>query len=814
MMSKFINNIYIYSFDLVVLCDVIFSIISGLICIILILICVAYFTLLERKILGGIQRRRGPNYYGFFGILQPLADAIKLASKDVVIPYKVNILLFLFTPMFTFFISLITWTVAPFGFYESIGDVQYSILFIIAVSSLGAYGVIFSGWSSNSKYSYLGSIRAISQIISYELSFGCVFVLLVFFNSSARLLDLALNQSVIWIGSFLCIFYILFFITGLAETNRIPFDLPEAEAELVAGYNVEYSALFFALFFLAEYSNMLFFAFLSAVCFLGGWFPLFGVFSGSFILAIKIVLQSSVVIWVRGMLPRLRYDQLLDLNWKRFLPLLFGGLIFYTTWFDSCVVYVKYVTIFMASCLIAFVISETIRLWIKATLKQWLLIVIALVYKKATPLLENFRSFSPKFIQNRAYSSHIKHTLQNRRTILLYMKSSIGYYSITFAGLLYAMLLFCMFLSDMQLISTVCISSQENTSEDTISDIIESFNKFYEGAKAMSGFTNLSNIDHKKCLIEFLSRRLIEGNYSPHMSDSEIRYFMEKLELLNNANESSKRGGFLFLLFGTNAKYIHSYFSKVYRNPSLFGVVSIFVYLVLAIVGAYFINYFIKTGADNLVHYLDTCISQYGKYGARSIEQSIYAAIGDFSTFECMFLDDCCISWSESDQRQSNLRLVRSLMEEYYERIHYTNGSICSTDYWIGNVFSIPVKFVCYCMDIEPEGFHLSKTWPWLSSSFDKDWSIVQEGVEFLLDSRIQCGEYRTQLLPEEISFIENHCREYRRWYIGTRSVPFFGSLGTLTGSYLMVEYWPSAARTIVHFIVDVLLKFGPAPSS
>jgi len=309
----------------------ILSFISSLIFLIMILICVAYFTLLERKILGGIQRRRGPNYYGFFGVLQPLADAVKLVSKDVVLPFKVNIFLFLFTPIFTFFISLVTWSVIPFGSCVGIADIKYSILFVIAVSSLGAYGVIFSGWSSNSKYSYLGSIRAISQIISYELSFGCIFLVIVYFNNTARLIDVSINQSVVWLSSFLWILYLIFFVTGLAETNRIPFDLPEAEAELVAGYNVEYSSLFFALFFLAEYSNMLFFTILATICFLGNWFPIFGIFYGPLAIAFKVVFQSSIIVWVRGVLPRLRYDQLLDLNWKRILPLLFGLFIFYVT---------------------------------------------------------------------------------------------------------------------------------------------------------------------------------------------------------------------------------------------------------------------------------------------------------------------------------------------------------------------------------------------------------------------------------------------------------------------------------------------------
>jgi len=297
----------------------------------MILISVAYFTLLERKVLGGIQRRRGPNYFGFFGILQPLGDAVKLLTKDIVLPNKVNIYLFFITPIFTFFISLITWSVIPLSFYSGLIDIKYSILFIIAVSSLGAYGVIFSGWSSNSKYSFLGAIRAISQLISYELSFGCIFLVLVYCNNTARLEDISVNQSSTYLCSFLFMLYLLFFVTGLAETNRIPFDLPEAEAELVAGYNVEYSALFFALFFLAEYSNILFLAIISTVCFLGSWFPIFNLFYGPLSISIKVVFQCIIIVWVRGVLPRLRYDQLLDLNWKSILPLLLGLFLLYVT---------------------------------------------------------------------------------------------------------------------------------------------------------------------------------------------------------------------------------------------------------------------------------------------------------------------------------------------------------------------------------------------------------------------------------------------------------------------------------------------------
>ena len=479
-----------------------------------------------------------------------------------------------------------------------------------------------------------------------------------------------------------------------------------------------------------------------------------------------------------------------------FLIILYFLIIFYF-------IFVKFVTFFMAGCLITFIISETIRLWVKATLTQQLLIVIALAYQK----IEKLHLVSLKFIL-----SYIKYILLIIRVRLLYMKSLIGYYSIIFVSLLYAMLLLCMFLSDMLVISTVCTSSLESTPstpstpDDIISLLIENFNKFYENTKILYGFTNLTERDHKKFLLEFLTKRLVEDNYHTSLSSSEIQDFTEKFEKLNNARcQSCKRGGFLFLLFGTNAKHIHSYFSKVYRNPSLFGVVSIFVYLVLAIIGAYFINYFIKTGADNLVHYLDTCISQYGKYGARSIEQSIYAAIGDFSTFECMFLDDCCISWSESRQRRYNLQVVSRLLKDRYKYNHYNTGSIDPTDYGLGNIVSMPLQLVNYCLGGKVHG-----PWPWFPSEFDEEWDAVMDGTRHLLTIRLHVRDYSPELYPQEIAFIDKHCSECRNWYIYTRSIPFFGCATTVTSSLLLIEFWPSTARVIAHFIVDMLLKLGP----
>lgn len=286
------------------------------------LISVAYFTLAERKILGTIQRRRGPNVIGVYGLLQPLSDGFKLLIKEVVLPSSANKTLFLLAPIITFFISLMGWAVIPYNKYALISDLNIGILYILAISSLGVYGIIISGWSSNSKYAFLGALRSAAQMVSYEISIGFILVTIIINCGSFNLQTIINSQINCWnIITFFPLF-LIFFTSGLAETNRHPFDLPEAEAELVSGYNVEYSAMGFALFSLGEYSNMLLMSSLNIILFLGGWLgPLGMIISGSVWFGLKICIFVILFVWMRAALPRYRYDQLMNLGWKCFLPL-------------------------------------------------------------------------------------------------------------------------------------------------------------------------------------------------------------------------------------------------------------------------------------------------------------------------------------------------------------------------------------------------------------------------------------------------------------------------------------------------------------
>lgn len=293
------------------------------------LIAVAYFTLAERKIMASIQRRKGPNVIGYMGLLQPLADGLKLFVKETILPTNANIFLFVFAPIITFVLSLISWAVIPFGNGQVISDLHLGVLYALAVSSLGVYGVLISGWSSNSKYAFLGGLRSAAQMVSYEIPMGFVLVTVVVCVGSANLTEIVLSQSDIWLIFPLFPLGLMFFICCLAETNRHPFDLPEAEAELVSGYNVEYSAMGFALFFLGEYANMLFMSALTSIVFLGGWSPLIfmSFIPGSIWFGLKICIFVISFIWARAILPRYRYDQLMDLGWKCFLPLSLGFLL-------------------------------------------------------------------------------------------------------------------------------------------------------------------------------------------------------------------------------------------------------------------------------------------------------------------------------------------------------------------------------------------------------------------------------------------------------------------------------------------------------
>jgi NADH-quinone oxidoreductase subunit H len=295
------------------------------------LIAVAYFTVAERKIMGAIQRRKGPNVVGFIGSLQAFADGLKLFTKETTLPSNSNILLFLLAPILSFLLSLIGWAVIPFSHRIVLADINFGILYLFAVSSLNIYGIVLAGWSSNSKYAYLGALRSAAQMISYEISIGFVILNACVCVGSLNLSNLILAQQEIWLITPLFPLFIIFYIAMLAETNRHPFDLPEAEAELVSGYNVEYSAMSFALFFLAEYANMLIMSSLAAIIFLGGWLPPFNVFPfdvfpGSFWFSIKIIIGVIFFIVTRATLPRYRYDQLMHLGWKCFLPLSIGYL--------------------------------------------------------------------------------------------------------------------------------------------------------------------------------------------------------------------------------------------------------------------------------------------------------------------------------------------------------------------------------------------------------------------------------------------------------------------------------------------------------
>ena len=297
------------------------------------LLAVAFFTVAERKIMGAIQRRRGPNVIGFVGLLQAIADGLKLLVKETILPSNSNIGIFLLAPVLSFLLSVIGWSVIPFSHTVVLADINLGILYIFAISSLNVYGLILSGWASNSKYAFLGALRSTAQMISYEISIGFIILSIAVCVGSLNLSKIVLAQKEIWLLIPLFPLFIMFYISMLAETNRHPFDLPEAEAELVSGYNVEYSAMTFALFFLGEYSNMLLMSALSAVLFLGGWLPLFDIFPlnllpGSVWFSLKVGIGVVFFILTRASLPRYRYDQLMHLGWKSFLPFAIGYLMF------------------------------------------------------------------------------------------------------------------------------------------------------------------------------------------------------------------------------------------------------------------------------------------------------------------------------------------------------------------------------------------------------------------------------------------------------------------------------------------------------
>lgn len=314
---------------------IIINILRILSIIIPLLIAVAYLTIAERKIMGSIQRRRGPNVVGFIGLLQPLADGLKLFVKETTLPTSADKTLFVLAPALAFILSLIGWSTIPFSMGVVLCDLNLGMLYLLAISSLNVYSLLFAGWSSNSKYAYLGAIRSTAQMISYELSIGFIVLNVAVCSGSFNLSSIVIAQTKVWYCLPLLPMFIIFCVSMLAETNRHPFDLAEAEAELVSGYNVEYSAMTFALFFLGEYGNMLLMSAMATILFLGGWLPLFDIFPLNIIpgyvwFSFKILIFCVFFIVTRATLPRYRYDQLMSLGWKCFLPLTISYLIFTT----------------------------------------------------------------------------------------------------------------------------------------------------------------------------------------------------------------------------------------------------------------------------------------------------------------------------------------------------------------------------------------------------------------------------------------------------------------------------------------------------
>ena len=318
---------------------IVINIVKTLAIMVPLLIAVAYLTLLERKVMASMQRRKGPNVVGLYGLLQPLADGLKLFLKETIIPASAHKGIFILSPLMTFFLALMGWAVVPFDEGMVYADINIGVLYIFAVGGLGVYGVICSGWSSNTKYSFIGALRSSAQMISYELGMGFILLLIFLLVGSLNLTDIVLAQQGIWFFIPLFPAMMIWLVCILAETNRAPFDLPEAEAELVAGYFTEYSAMGFALFFLGEYSNMILMSSLTIILFFGGWYgPLL---PGFLWMGFKVVCILFGFIWVRAAFPRYRFDQLMYLGWKTFLPFLLGyyiwvaGLLYALDWLPN-----------------------------------------------------------------------------------------------------------------------------------------------------------------------------------------------------------------------------------------------------------------------------------------------------------------------------------------------------------------------------------------------------------------------------------------------------------------------------------------------
>ena len=290
-----------------------------------ILVSVAMIVWLDRRVWAFVQKRQGPNVVGPFGLLQSLADALKYMFKEIIIPSSSNKVIFIFAPIVTMTLALIAWAVIPFSATQVLADINVGVLYLFAVSSLGVYGIIMGGWASNSKYPFLGAIRSAAQMVSYEVSIGVIIINVLLCVGSLNLNDIVIAQKNLWFVIPLFPMFVIFFISSLAETNRPPFDLPEAEAELVAGYQTEYSGMMYAMFWLGEYANILLMCAMGAILFLGGWLPIFDIYPINLIPApiwmiLKILFLFFLFALIKAIVPRYRYDQLMRLGWKIFLP--------------------------------------------------------------------------------------------------------------------------------------------------------------------------------------------------------------------------------------------------------------------------------------------------------------------------------------------------------------------------------------------------------------------------------------------------------------------------------------------------------------
>jgi NADH-quinone oxidoreductase subunit H len=311
--------------------------------------CVAYLTLWERKMIGWMHIRLGPNRVGPAGLLQPIADALKLLLKEIVVPSRASKALFVIAPIMTIMPALAAWAVIPFGPETALANVNAGLLFVMAITSMEVYGVIIAGWASNSKYAFLGAMRASAQMVSYEISMGFALVIVLMVSGSLNLTDIVMGQSrgrfadmgltfLSWNWLPLLPIFVIYVISGIAETNRHPFDVVEGESEIVAGHMVEYSGMSFAMFFLAEYANMILISMLASLMFLGGWaapFSFLGFIPGWIWLGIKTFIVVSMFIWARASFPRYRYDQIMRLGWKVFIPLTLAYLVIVAAWMQT-----------------------------------------------------------------------------------------------------------------------------------------------------------------------------------------------------------------------------------------------------------------------------------------------------------------------------------------------------------------------------------------------------------------------------------------------------------------------------------------------